>query len=420
MTAGTRHCIAGAAFVLVLALTNAGSEARGAHDIPVPVPAPHEDAAFYRFLRDFRVEAASARIAPAVYERAVSGISRNRRVLELNAFQPEFMRPVWEYLDSAAAGWRIAKGHEMLSAHAPLFSRLEEKYGVQRGVLAALWGVETAFGRNQGTFNLFEALATLAYEGTRADYARRQLIAALRIAQNEKLDPREMTGSWAGAFGHTQFVPTTFLDHAVDGDGDGIRDLSRSITDALASSANYLKASGWRMGERWGEEVILPRDFAFEVADPGIRKTRTEWGTLGVTDTNGDPLEGDESAAIYLPAGHEGPAFLTLHNFDVLLTYNTAASYALAIGLLADRLAGRSVMGSWPRHQRPLARDQIIELQEDLTVLGYETGKPDGLIGNRTRAAIRKYQKANNLPPDGYPTLDLFYRILSERTKLSN
>ena len=393
-------------------------------EIPVPIQAPREtgddnreNSGFAKFLDDFRAEAIAAGIKRSVYDRATSGISLNARVQELNAFQPEFSRAIWDYLDGAVSDVRIAKGEEMLDGNSALFARLEKKYGVPRETLAAIWGVETGYGQSQGSFNLFEALATLAYEGTRVEYGRRQLLAALKIAQSENLDPKEMTGSWAGAFGHTQFVPTTFLDHAVDGDGDGVRDLSTSLADALASTASYLNASGWQEGGWWGEEVLLPKDFLFESADPELRKSKTEWGKLGLTNTNGQRLSGDQIGAIYLPAGYRGPAFLTLGNFDALLTYNTAASYALAIGLLSDRLRGRVVRGLWPRDEQPLGRDQIIELQKDLAALGYDAGNADGLIGNRTRAAIRKYQKAHQLPADGFATMDLFYKILGERAK---
>jgi len=396
-------------------------------EIPVPIQSPRdnlgedennrEDSGFAKFLRDFREEAIAAGIKPSIYARATSGIALNTRVKELNEYQPEFSRAIWDYLDSAVSDQRISKGKEVLDGNSALFNRLEKKYGVPRETLAAIWGIETAYGQSQGSFNLFEALATLAYEGTRVEYGRRQLLAALRIAQTENLDPREMTGSWAGAFGHTQFVPTTFLDHAVDGDGDGVRDLSNSLADALASTASYLKDSGWREGGWWGEEVLLPKDFISENADPDLRKSRSEWGKLDVTNVNGQQLSGDEVGVIYLPAGYRGPAFLTLPNFDALLTYNTAASYALAIGLLSDRLRGRIVMGSWPRDEQPLGRDQIIELQKDLAALGYGVGNPDGLIGNKTRAAVRKYQKAHQLPADGFATMDLFYKILGERAK---
>ena len=274
--------------VLLVVMRPGASEAkhhhRSAHheatreDVPTPRMAPREDAHFYEFLDDFREQAIEAGIKPAIYDRAMSGVSLNNRVQELNEHQPEFSRPIWDYLDDAVSDWRIAKGEDVLAANAALFERLEKKYGVPRETLAAIWGMETGFGQSLGSFNLFEALATLAYEGSRKDYGRSQLLAALRIAQTEHLDPKDMMGSWAGAFGHTQFVPTTFLDHAVDGDGDGKRDVSNSLADALASTASYLKDSGWREGASWGGEVLLPKDFAYENADPDIRKSSRRMG----------------------------------------------------------------------------------------------------------------------------------------------
>jgi membrane-bound lytic murein transglycosylase B len=297
-----------------------------------------------------------------------------------------------------------------------MFGRLEKTYGVKREILDAIWGIETSYGESQGGFNLFEALATLAYDGPRADYGRTQFLAALKIAQVEHLNPQDMSGSWAGAIGHTQFVPTTFLDYAVDGDGDGKRDLWNSPTDALASTANYMKELGWHEGEPWGEEVQLPAGFAYEEADPDIRKARDDWAREGVRNAFGQPLKGgEEKGAIFLPAGYRGPAFLTFGNFEVLQQYNASVTYALAIGILADRLRGGGVvMAAWPNSEPPLARDQMTDLQSELTTLGYDAGPSDGLLGKRTRAALRAYQKAKKLPADGFPTLDLFYKILED------
>jgi membrane-bound lytic murein transglycosylase B len=260
-------------------------------------------------------------------------------------------------------------------------------------------------------------LATLAYDGPRAAYGRRQLIAALKIAQIEGRDPSTMTGSWAGAFGFTQFVPTTFLEKAVDGDGDGKRDLWGSPADALASTANYLSQSGWKSSETWGEEVRLPEDFPYETADPDIRMPIADWMAKGVRKLNGDPLsETVESAAIFLPAGARGPAFLVHENFYAILKYNFATSYALAVSVLSDRLKGQSgIAGSWPRGEEMLSVRQRVTLQEGLTTLGFDTGGADGVLGRRTRAAIRDFQKSRGLPADGYATSGLLTRVLNER-----
>ena len=385
---------------------------------PVPIAAPEEEVRFHAFIRDFRSEALKAGITPATYDRAVSTIDLNPKVEELNEKQPEFVRPIWEYLAGAITETRISRGRDQIAAHAQLFAGLKDTYGVPPEVLTAVWGLETGYGQNEGNFNLFEALATLAYDGPRMEYGRRQFIAALKIAEIEGRDPTTMTGSWAGAFGHTQFVPTTFLEHAVDGDGDGKRDLWNSPADALASAANYLKDSGWRPGESWGEEVQLPQDFAYEQAEIGIRKPIAEWGQLGVRDAAGGPLpDSAEEAAILLPAGYRGPAFLVRNNFNVILRYNSATAYALAIGLLSDRLKGAGIVqAKWPVDETPLDEASRTALQEGLTALGFSTGGTDGVLGRRTQQAIRDYQKSRGLPADGFATPGLLTRVLNDRS----
>jgi membrane-bound lytic murein transglycosylase B len=375
---------------------------------------------FRTFLLDFRTEAMAAGIPGDLYDRAVSGIALNTRVEQLNLSQPEFVRPVWDYLESAVTDTRVNRGRDLIGVNAELFARLQQSYGVPTEVLTAIWGMETGYGANLGGFNLFEALATLAYDGPRATYGRRQLIAALKIAHAEGRDPATMTGSWAGAFGFTQFIPTTFLEQAVDGDGDGKRDLWGSQADALASTANYLSRSGWKSGEPWGEEVQLPPEFPYETADPDIRMSVSEWSAKGVRKLNGEPLtETGAQSAIFLPAGARGPAFLLNENFYAILKYNFATSYALAVSVLSDRLKGASgISGSWPRGETMLSAGQRRTLQEGLTTLGYDTGGADGVLGRRTRQAIREYQKARGIPADGYATASLLTRILNERFQI--
>jgi membrane-bound lytic murein transglycosylase B len=395
-----------------------GFATAAAQETPAAAVSAADAAARFRaFVQSFRGEAIEAGIPPELYDRAMAGISLNPRVEQLNNSQPEFVRPVWDYLDSAISDTRIARGRDIIGAQAGLFARLYESYGVPTEILTAIWGMETSYGQNLGSFNLFEALATLAYDGPRTAFARRQLIAALRIAQTEERDPATMTGSWAGAFGLTQFIPTTFLERAIDGDGDGKRDLWNSPADALASTANYLMRSGWKTGETWGVEVVLPPNFAYENADTDIRKPNSEWAQMGVRKVNGEPLpEGNDLSAIFLPAGAQGPAFLLNENFYAILKYNVATSYALAVSVLADRLKGApGISGSWPRGETMLNTRQRMTLQEGLMTLGYDTGGMDGVLGRRTRQAIRDYQKARGLPADGYATASLLTRILNER-----
>ncbi len=386
-------------------------------NVPEPQPRPDDELKFEAFLAVFRDEAIRQGVRPETYDRAIMGLTLDRRVGEQNAAQPEFVRPVWDYLAGAVSDLRVSQGREKLAEQAQLFDRLEPTYGVPRQILTAVWGLESGFGRNIGRFNLFQSLATLAYDGSRQAYGRREFIAALKIADAEKLDPRTMEGSWAGAFGQTQFVPSTFLEHAVDGDGDGNRDLWNNPADALASAASYLKESGWRAGESWGEEVRLPEGFAFDQADETVKKPEREWAMLGVRTATGQDLRDDETpVSIFLPSGARGPAFLIRNNFNAILRYNNATSYALAIGLLADRMRGRDgVIGSWPRDERQLNREERMTLQTGLNALGWDVGMPDGVIGRQTRSALRAYQKMRGLPADGFATASVLTQITAER-----
>jgi len=422
---------------LVLAMTFLASGCAGTTSVgAAPAPAspaipetrpssPSEASAkFQAFLLSFRAEAQKAGIADATYTKAIEGLTLNPRVKELNESQPEFVRPVWEYLAGAISEYRVSKGRELIVSNAALFTRLEQTYGVPRNVIAAIWGMESSYGQNTGTLNLFQSLATLGYDGPRQSYGRSQFIAALKLAELEKLDPKAMTGSWAGAIGHTQFIPTTYLAHAVDGDGDGKRDLWNSSADALASTGAYLKNSGWNPSENWGEEVRLPEKFPYEDADPDIRKPQSAWAQMGVRGVTGgalktDGAEGADETAIFLPAGHRGPAFLLRENFGAILKYNAATSYALAIGVLSDRLKGHAgVIGTWPRDEQPLRKDQRVALQEGLTALGHNTNGIDGVLGRQTRAALRAYQKSRGIPADGFATSSILTRILNERGAL--
>ena len=402
---------------LFLSLAIVPADAQPApQNVPMPIPVPEQQSRFYAFLRDFKQEALNAGIMESTYDRAVLGIALNPRIEELNEKQPEFVRPIWDYLAGLMTEARLSRGRQLIAANADLFARLQDQYGVPAEVLTAIWAVETGYGQNEGTYNLFEALATLAYEGPRMEYGRRQFIAALKIAELENRDPVTMKSSWAGAFGHTQFVPTTFLENAVDGDGDGKRDVWNSPADALASAANYLKKSGWHAGDAWGEEVQLPSGFAYDTADPETKKPIAEWASLGVRKISGEPLaDSVEPAAIFLPAGYRGPAFLVRNNFNVILKYNAATSYALAIGLMSNRLKGApAVQASWPVDEAPLDEHSRVALQQGLMDLGFSTGGADGVLGRQSRAAIRAYQVSRGLQADGFATMGLLSRVLNE------
>jgi membrane-bound lytic murein transglycosylase B len=301
-----------------------------------------------------------------------------------------------------------------LLQHGITLERIEKRYGVDRQTLVAIWGLESNFGSNIGTHNVIRSLATLAYEGRRQVFWRSQLLAVLQILQHGDITPERLIGSWAGAMGQTQFMPTTYNEHAVDFDGDGRRDLWRSSADALASAAHYLQASGWQKGQPWGYEVRLPQAFDYSLADPEVRRSLAEWTALGVEPLTppARDLATETMATLLLPAGHRGPAFLLLSNFRSILKYNNSTSYALAIGLLADGLnGGAGVRAAWPREERQLGRSERIELQELLAQNGLEPGPADGIIGANTRKAVRTFQLQLGWPADGHPTQELLVRL---------
>jgi membrane-bound lytic murein transglycosylase B len=404
------------AYVLGLILMAA---AYGAQETSIPVPTPSpvvEDAAFAAFLKDFRSQALASGITAEVYDTATRTISRNQRVFDRNLNQPEFSRPIWDYIDSAVSAERITGGSALIVGDADILTRIHDRYPVPPEILISIWGNESDYGRGMGRYNMFEALATLAYDGPRTDYARPQLIAALKMMQRENYAASMMTSSWAGAFGQTQFVPTTFLGKAVDGDGDGRIDLWTSPADALASTAHVIASAGWSDGKPWGYEVALPTGFAYDEADLDVVKSVAAWRKLGVKTIAGAELPAaDQTASIFLPAGANGPAFVVFPNFKVVLRYNNAASYALAVCLLGDQIkGGPAVVAAWPRQLLPLSRDERLALQTSLLALGFDIGKADGLIGAKSRAAVRGWQKAHALPADGYATQDILSRIAME------
>lgn len=400
---------------LALCLTGCAADA-APEDARLPMPSPvTENAAFADWLTAFRADAMKAGISGDTFDRSLAGVRIDRDVIEANEAQPEFTKPVWEYLEGALSDTRVAKGRALLAENKALLDRIEARYGVDRHVLVAIWGLESNYGSFQGTMSVVRSLATLGFEGRRTEYGRTQLIAALEIIQHGDVAPQEMTGSWAGAMGQTQFIPTTYNAHAVDFDGDGRRDIWKSHADALASAAHYLNQSGWKTGAVWGHEVKLPKDFDYSQADMSIRKSVAEWVKAGVARIDGRSFPGgemDEKASVFLPSGHRGPAFLVMENFRTVLAYNASTSYSLAVNLLADRFKGRGeIEGAWPRGDRPLGRHERHELQRLLTAKGHDTGGVDGIVGYNTRKAVRAYQASIGLPADGYPTHELLQRL---------
>lgn len=386
----------------------------------LPTLAPTEVAPLLSFgeWRDgFRREALAAGIAPALFARAFAGLTPDPAVVRADRSQPEFSRPVWEYLDSALSPRRVLTGRHLLAEHRHLLRIIGQRYGVEPRFLVAIWGMESSFGTNTGNMNVIRSLATLAHEGRRPQFAHDQLLAALQILQQGDVQPERMLGSWAGAMGQTQFIPTTYQQYAVDIDDDGRRDIWESTADALASTANYLHASGWQPGKGWGMEVRLPRSFDYTLADPELRKPLREWLALGIRPLMPASISNDDArnASLLLPAGHKGPAFLVLDNFRSILKYNNSTAYALAVSLLGERFAGGGeIVGDWPRDERQLSRSERIELQERLNLRGYDAGTADGIIGANTRRAVRTSQQHFGWPTDGYPS----YRLLEQLRRM--
>jgi membrane-bound lytic murein transglycosylase B len=385
--------------------------------VPLPAPTPPSaDTKFAIFVRDFRGQAIAAGVHPETYDACMAGVRRLPHVEELNSKQPEFVKPVWEYLAANVSPARVAQGQQLIADNAAMLNAIQARYGVPKEILVAIWAMESAYGNAQGGFNLFSALATLAYDGPRADFARRELIAAMKMVERERLNPRTLTSSWAGAFGQTQFEPSSYLAHAVDGDGDGRIDLWHSPADALASAAVLLHGAGWQPGQWCYQEVRLPNGFPYEEADADNAQPMAHWRALGVVPAQSNALPDDMGpGAIYLPAGWRGPAFLLFDNFKAVLTYNNADSYALAVCNLADRFrGGGAIVAAWPTDERPLLASERIAMQSDLKALGYDPGEIDGVLGRKVRAALRRYQKDHGLPADGYPTVEMLGRLTTD------
>ena len=375
--------------------------------------APATPATFALWIEDLRGGARAAGIDEATLHAALDDVHYLPRVVALDQAQPEFVRPVWDYLDKAASPQRIALGREMLQQVRDAADTAAQRYGVPGTTLVAIWGMESNYGSNYGDISTIDALATLGFEGRRADWARGQLIAAMKILQNGDIDRAHMIGSWAGAMGQTQFLPSAFLAYAVDADGDGRRDIWGSMADVMASTANFLPHSGWRADQMWGAEVQLPPSFDLARADTRVRQSTQEWIAEGLRGVDGADLPAMSEAELLLPAGARGPAFLIGANFRAVLRYNNSTSYALGVNLLAQQIGGGpGVQKPWPRNLQPLTRSQIQRLQTELNARGFDTGTPDGIVGTGTRQGIREYQRSIGLPADGYPDIDLLKRLL--------
>jgi membrane-bound lytic murein transglycosylase B len=352
-------------------------------------------------------------ISSAAYRHFTAGLVPDLSIMDKLDAQPEFVKAPWDYLDLLVSDDRIARGRELLAQYAPTFAAVERAYGVDKSIIAAIWGVESNYSTLGGDRPVLRSTATLSCVGRRQEFFRGEFLAALEILQRGDIPPDRFVGSWAGAFGPTQFMPTTFLRYAVDFNGDGHRDVVDSVPDVIASTANNLKTDGWVRGQSWGYEVVLPHGFDYLLAGSARPMTVRQWQSLGVRRADGKPLSRPaDRASLLLPAGARGPAFLTLGNFNVIMKYNPAEAYALAIGLLADRMRGGApLVQSWPRDERVLTVDERYELQQLLAQRGFRIGAPDGLIGPQTRFAIRDFQTSVGAIPDGFASSEVLDRL---------
>ncbi|MEP2532339.1 lytic murein transglycosylase [Shimia sp.] len=370
---------------------------------------------FSGWVAEYRARALADGITPDVLDRAFANVEYNATVIRRDRNQSEFTKTIWDYLDTAVSDLRIQNGKNALSEQDVILTEIEQKYGVDKQIVTAIWGLESAYGTFRGSTPIIGAMATLAHDGRRAAFFEEQLSAALTILQNGDVSVDGMIGSWAGAMGHTQFMPTSFLAHAVDFTGDGRRDIwSDDPRDALASTAAYLAANGWTKGQPWGVEVIVPEGFDYASANRKNVKMPSDWARMGVRDRLGRAVPNHGTASVLLPAGADGAAFLVFDNFKVLESYNTADAYVIGVGHLADRImGGPEIQGRWPRGDRVLTYDERIELQVLLTENGFDTQKIDGKIGPLTIEAVRQYQKSRGMKPDGYASLRILTLLRS-------
>lgn len=370
--------------------------------------------AFKQWVSNFKKDAVSNGITSSTFDTAFENVQLNSRVIKADNKQAEFSREIWDYLDTATSPKRIANGKENLSDYLNLLREIQFKYQVDAEVILAIWGLESSYGKRMGDINIIEALATLAFDGRREKFGKQQLLEALSIIQRGDITPDKMMGSWAGAMGHTQFIPTSYQAYAQDFTGDGKRNVWDPLdpSDALASTANYLAEFGWTNNQPWGIEVNLPENFNYRNADLEVKATPARWSELGLKTITGGKIPNYGEGSVFLPAGAKGPAFIVFNNFFVIKRYNNANSYAMAVGHLSDRiLGGKSFHIEWPRGPGALKFNEKVELQNLLNQLGYDVGEADGIIGPNSIAAIRKFQISVGLIPDGMSNKDLLLKM---------
>lgn len=392
-----------------------------AQSAPAQAPSPVgiDETSFQNWLLELRQEALKKGVSEKTVTAALGDVTPIPRVIELDRRQPEFTQTFWRYLDGAVSEARVRDGVARLAENREILNALEAKYGIPGRFLVAFWGLETNYGRNLGAYPVVSALATLAFDGRRSTFFRSELFDALKIIDQSNITPDKMIGSWAGAMGQTQFMPSTFLRHAVDETGDGRIDVWGQTDDALGSGANYLKNLGWVAANTWGREVLLPQNFDYTLVslDSGAKdvlKPLNAWAALGITRVDGKPLPSQNlAAALVLPSGASGPAFLVYDNFRAILKWNRSISYALAIGHLSDRIVGAPKLTAVRSNDAPLSRESVIALQAALKQQGFLAAAPDGVLGSGTRQALRQYQMKCGYPADGFASPDMVRAVIT-------
>ncbi|MFC4174716.1 lytic murein transglycosylase [Microvirga sp. GCM10011540] len=367
---------------------------------------------FQSFVQSLWPAAKARGVSRGTFEEAFRGVTPDPKIIALTKKQSEFVRPIWDYINGAISAQRLDRGRKMAAEWSKTLAAVERTYGVPRSIVLGVWGMETNFGSFTGSIYAVRALATLAHTGYRGEFFQEELLTALQILEQEHVSRDKMLGSWAGAMGHTQFMPSSYMKHAVDGNRDGVRDIWTSVPDALASTANYLRQHGWQPGLPWGFEVKIPQGFDFR----NLRQGFASWQGLGLRRMDGKPMPRSGEATLYLPGGAGGPAFLVTDNYNVIKAYNSSDAYAMGVAYLGDRLmGGRPIQGSWPKNEPMLDKDQRQELQKRLAGLGFYDGEADGKFGSKTREAVRNFQLRRGLIPDGYADFAVLRELRSAR-----